>query len=106
MSKRKFDRHAVDDCFSPKKSKRNINLDVDAEELFNNFEDMTIRSSTKMKKNFISNNNNNNNIIIKNNWNIGDLVWAALSSYPFWPAIIENAPNQDFFVKGMSHDFI
>lgn len=99
MSKRKAQWYAGDDCSFAKKSNRDINLDVDAEEVFNSFGTMGIRESTKMKKNVIS----NNNIIIKNNWNIGDLVWAALSGYPFWPAIIENAPNQDFFVKGMRH---
>lgn len=53
--------------------------------------------SSKMKKKVIS-----NDMIVQDSWNNGDLCWAALGGYRFWPALVENAPNHDFFMEGMN----
>lgn len=34
------------------------------------------------------------------NWQIGQIVWAALFGYPFWPAIIFNSEDEQIFRKG------
>lgn len=49
------------------------------------------------------NNYDNNNSIVDNNnkWNNGDLVWAAMTSYPFWPAIVSKPlDEQSSHLKG------
>lgn len=34
------------------------------------------------------------------NWYVGQIVWAALFGYPFWPAIIFNSQDEHTFCKG------
>lgn len=34
------------------------------------------------------------------NWYVGQIVWAALFTYPFWPAIIFNSQDEHTFRKG------
>lgn len=34
------------------------------------------------------------------NWHIGQIVWAALASFPFWPAVVFNCEDEHAFQKG------
>jgi len=36
----------------------------------------------------------------KKDFEIGDIVWAKLGSYPFWPSMVCNDPETNVYIKG------
>lgn len=96
MSKRKIDcSPRANDAILMRIKKLNSNSD--SWHVEDKCEDLDSMRSSKIKKKVIS-----NDMIVENSWNNGDLCWAALAGYQFWPALVENAPNHDFFMEGMN----
>lgn len=38
-------------------------------------------------------------VINENDWNVGDLAWACIGGYPFWPCAVTKEPNEFIYSK-------
>lgn len=43
---------------------------------------------------------------LNKDFHVGDIVWAKIGKYPFWPSIVSIDPETNAYVKGLDSKFI